>query len=169
VKAIRAGTIAFAEYNNGASPGMPLLLQKPFSRGSVTINSTDPFADPVVDFATYKNPVDVEVVLEIFKSWRRLLTMPSWAALGATETSPVVNITSHDELIAYIKENSVATIAHPCCTAAMMPKKLGGVVDSDLKVYGVNGLSVVDASIIPIIPSTHLVSTVYAIAEKVTL
>jgi choline dehydrogenase-like flavoprotein len=47
----------------------------------------------------------------------------------------------------------------------MMPRNLGGVV----KIYGVNGLSVVDASIMPVIPSTHLVSTVYAVAEKVGL
>jgi choline dehydrogenase-like flavoprotein len=50
----------------------------------------------------------------------------------------------------------------------MMPKNLGGMVGSDLKVYGVNNLSIVDASIIPIIPSTHLVSTVYAISQKVS-
>lgn len=49
----------------------------------------------------------------------------------------------------------------------MMPRELGGVVDAQLRVYGVDGLRVVDASIIPLVPGTHLQSSVYAIAEKV--
>ncbi|KAI4201254.1 MAG: hypothetical protein LQ346_002207 [Caloplaca aetnensis] len=47
-----------------------------------------------------------------------------------------------------------------------MPKEHGGVVDPQLKVYGIKGLSVVDASIMPIIPAAHTQSTVYAVAEK---
>ncbi|PVG01348.1 alcohol oxidase [Serendipita vermifera] len=166
LRGVRDKNIAFAEYPNGASPAMALVVLKPFSRGSVLIISTDPFADPVVDFGVYNNPVDLEVALEMLKSWRRLLTMPSWAALGTFEFSPGINMTSHDDLVAYIRGASTPTIGHPCCTAAMMPKNLGGVVGSDLKVYEVNGLSIGDASIIPVIPSTHLVSTVYAVAEK---
>ena len=49
----------------------------------------------------------------------------------------------------------------------MMPLDLGGVVDSELRVHGVKRLTIVDSSIIPLIPSTHLCATVYAIAEKV--
>jgi len=48
-----------------------------------------------------------------------------------------------------------------------MKKDSGGVVDSQLRVYGVKGLRVVDASIFPLIPATHTSSTVYAVAEKV--
>lgn len=48
----------------------------------------------------------------------------------------------------------------------MMPKELGGVVDTKLRVYGVKGLRIVDASIMPIIPKGNPQSTVYAIAEK---
>jgi choline dehydrogenase-like flavoprotein len=48
----------------------------------------------------------------------------------------------------------------------MMPENLGGCIGDELLVYGVKGLSVVDASIIPMIPATHLQATMYAIAEK---
>ncbi|CAG8729212.1 5611_t:CDS:2, partial [Acaulospora colombiana] len=164
---IRSGSIAFAEYAGGATPSMALSLQKPFSRGSVKINSTDPFADPVVDYATFKNPIDLEVTVEMVKGWRKLLRLPSWVALGAIESTPGTNVTSNDALRAFIQSSMRPTDAHPCCTAAMMPQHLGGVVASDLKVYGVNNLSVIDASVMPIIPSTHLSATVYAVAEKI--
>lgn len=50
----------------------------------------------------------------------------------------------------------------------MMKREYGGVVDSQLRVYGVKRLRVVDASIMPMIPGTHTSSTVYAVAEKVS-
>lgn len=48
----------------------------------------------------------------------------------------------------------------------MMKEEFGGVVDSELKVYGVRGLRIVDSSIMPMIPGSHISSTVYAVAEK---
>jgi len=48
----------------------------------------------------------------------------------------------------------------------MLPRHLGGVVDSELRVYGVQGLRVIDASIMPMLPAAHLQATVYGIAEK---
>ena len=48
----------------------------------------------------------------------------------------------------------------------MMKEEFGGVVDSELRVYGVKGLRIVDASVMPMIPGSHISSTVYAVAEK---
>lgn len=61
---------------------------------------------------------------------------------------------------------SIGTLNHHAGTTAMMPRELGGVVDAELRVYGVEGLRVVDAGIIPILPAAHIQSTVYAVAEK---
>ena len=58
------------------------------------------------------------------------------------------------------------SIYHPVGTAALLPERDGGVVDTKLRVYGVKGLRVVDASIIPLLPSAHIQTLVYGIAEK---
>lgn len=63
----------------------------------------------------------------------------------------------------------IQTEYHPSCTCPMLALDLGGVVDSDLVVYGTQNLRIVDASIMPVIPAAHLQAVVYAIAEKVGL
>ncbi|KAJ8124606.1 hypothetical protein O1611_g9034 [Lasiodiplodia mahajangana] len=60
----------------------------------------------------------------------------------------------------------VSTEFHPSGTAAMMPRGAGGVVDTELRVYGTRNLRVVDASVMPLIPGGHIQSAIYAIAEK---
>lgn len=55
---------------------------------------------------------------------------------------------------------------HPISTASMMPKEVGGVVDTSLKVYGTANVRVVDASVLPMQVCGHLQSTVYAVAER---
>ena len=58
------------------------------------------------------------------------------------------------------------SFSHAAGTCAMMPRNLGGCVSDELLVYDIARLSVVDASIIPLIPATHLQATMYAVAEK---
>jgi len=60
----------------------------------------------------------------------------------------------------------VSSNSHPLGTAAMMPRELGGVVDSALRVYGTGNVRVVDASVLPFQISGHLTASIYAIAEK---
>lgn len=87
--------------------------------------------------------------------------------LGPVETAPGANVTDDVDLEKYVKSTSYPTSYHLVGTSAMMPRQWGGVVGSDLTVFGVKGLSVVDASIMPLIPAAHTSATVYAIAEKV--
>jgi choline dehydrogenase-like flavoprotein len=142
--------------------------QKPLSRGTITLNNTDPHNFPVVQYNTLQNPIDAEVIAELVRFNRR-----HWARKELSMYSPVENVPgaryeSDDEIIqASIAQAALSpSFAHPSCSAAMMPEELGGVVDTKLKVYGVDRLRIVDASIIPLIPSAHLQATMYAVAEK---
>lgn len=147
--------------------GRSLVLLRPLSRGSININATNPTGDPVVDFRTFTNPLDIEQAIAFVNYTRQWLNAPTLAKLGPVETSPGANITNYADFVKHVRATSFPTSFHPSGTTSMMPKHLGGVVGSDLRVHGVKGLSVVDASIMPLIPGSHLSATIYAIAEKV--
>jgi choline dehydrogenase-like flavoprotein len=87
--------------------------------------------------------------------------------IGVQETFPGAAVQTDEQIENFIR-STLATENHHGGTAAMIPRHLGGVVDSGLKVYGVQGLRVIDASIMPTLPAAHLQATVYGIAEKVS-
>ncbi|RDW80189.1 hypothetical protein BP6252_04827 [Coleophoma cylindrospora] len=142
-----------------------LALQHPLSRGSVKIASTDPFATPIYDSRWLSNPADLAQIVEAFKFGRKITTTSAFTSLSPVEAFPGSAVTTDAQIETYIREN-LATLFHPACSAAMMPKEMGGVVDSNLLVYGTSNLRIVDASIFPMLPATHIMSTVYAVAEK---
>jgi choline dehydrogenase-like flavoprotein len=88
---------------------------------------------------------------------------------GATEIGPGAAVAADDAALAgYVQQQSFLSFMHPCCTAAMMPRAKGGVVGPDLRVHGAEGLRVVDMSVMPLVPATHLSATAYAVGEKVS-
>jgi hypothetical protein len=167
IKYTKQPKVAYGEIAMGAGAGGALSLVKPYSRGTITINSTDPFDIPVLDFGTFRNPLDLEVFVEIVRTWKKLLQASSLQPLNPVIISPADNVTSTEDIGSYIRTNAAATFAHPSGSAPMMRKDLGGVIGPDLLVYGTRKLSIIDASILPIAPATHLTSTMYAVAEKV--
>ena len=145
-----------------------LILQKPLSRGTITLNPDDPLnGDPLVDYGTFTDPVDMDVMVAIMEFTRKWYKTSAMSLLTPVENAPGAQVTDPADLEAYVREKGESTIGHQSGTTAMMPRELGGVVGSDLRVHGVEGLSVVDASVIPLVPSTNLCGTVYAVAEKV--
>lgn len=143
-------------------------LHKPLSRGTVSINTTNPLGDPVIDYGVFTNPVDVANSVAMIKFVRKFYATPSIRSLGPVETFPGANIISDADIENVLRSFLMyPSFAHPSCTCAMLPLGKGGVVGPDLRVYGTQGLSIADASIIPLIPATHLQATIYAIAEKV--
>lgn len=149
-------------------PGTAFLL-KPLSRGSVTLNSSDHDAAPIVNYATGANPVDLDIMATYVDFFRRIYSTDTWQERNAIEVTPGANVTEHGALVEFVKDTVIQSLMHPCCTAAMLPREKGGVVDSSLSVYGISGLRVADCSIIPTVPAAHTTTTAYAIGEKVSL
>ncbi|KAH5039826.1 hypothetical protein HBI74_023240 [Parastagonospora nodorum] len=140
---------------------------KPLSRGTITLNNTHPEAFPIVQWNTFQNPIDADVMIALTKYNRR-----HWAKELAmykpVETAPGPQYQTDEQIIqGGIEQGTLRpSFAHPSGGCSMMPESLGGCVSNELLVYGVQKLSVVDASIIPMIPAAHLQATMYAIAEK---
>lgn len=160
-----AGVIEIA---TGGSGAVSLALQKPLSRGTVKIASNDPnpAIAPLVDFNSGANPMDMKISISAIRKVREFMAADSLASLNVTETVPGTQYQTDEELEELLRTSLYGpSFAHPAGTAAMLPKELGGVVGTDLQVYGTQGLWVVDASIIPILPAAHTQATVYAVAE----
>ncbi|KAK1982942.1 GMC oxidoreductase [Colletotrichum cereale] len=152
----------------GGFAGGAISFQKSLSRGTITINTTntDPAVPPVVDFGVLQNPIDLDVAILSVKAFRKFWKSPSLAVREAVEIVPGANVTSDEAIGEAIRNSLYASFAHPSGTSSLQPLEHGGVVDPKLRVYGVEGLRIVDSSIIPLIPACHLQSTIYAVAEK---
>jgi hypothetical protein len=146
---------------------MVLGLQHPYSRGSIKSNSSSIFDAPVADVGFLRNEIDVALLREAVQFARRLALTTSISSLNPTEVSPGANITSDADIDSFIR-STASTLYHPAGTCKMGSREEGGVVDDELRVYGVEGLRVVDASVIPILPASHIMTTVYAVAERVS-
>ncbi|KAF2458714.1 hypothetical protein BDY21DRAFT_385186 [Lineolata rhizophorae] len=151
-------------FNGGGSFSM--VLQKPLSRGYVAINPDDHYGNPVIDYQTLKNPVDVGVVVSMVRMLRRWIATDAMQQLSPMEILPGPSVTEDDAIASSLTQGMSPSIAHSCCTSAMMSEDMGGVVGPDLLVHGVTGLSVADGSVMPLIPATHLCASTYAVAEK---
>ncbi|KAL8919634.1 MAG: hypothetical protein Q9208_006666 [Pyrenodesmia sp. 3 TL-2023] len=140
----------------------------PFSRGDVTVNSTDTARNPIISPNWLLDPRDQEVAVAGFRRARQVFQTESiQPILLGEESFPGANVTSDEDILAVIRK-SATSIDHAAGTCAM--GKVGdrnAVVDSRARVIGVEGLRVVDASAFPLLPPGHPQATVYALAEKI--
>jgi choline dehydrogenase len=136
----------------------------PSSRGSVRLASPAPDAAPVIDpgFLTHQRDLDrIEAGLQMIRS---AVATPEFAAVQLKEQWPGPGATSREELRGYARR-AVGSYWHPAGTCRMGTGP-DAVVDPELKVRGVDGLRVADASIMPTITNAHPNATVLAIAER---
>ncbi|KIK62555.1 hypothetical protein GYMLUDRAFT_242709 [Collybiopsis luxurians FD-317 M1] len=148
---------------------MATVVVSPASRGSITINSTDPFANPIIDPGYLTSPFDIAAMREALQILFRYTSARVWDGYILSQFGALANITadsSDDVLDEYIRNNA-ASPAHPVGTAAMSAKDADyGVVDPDLRVKGVEGLRIIDSSVFPFVTSAHTQAPTYAIAER---
>jgi choline dehydrogenase-like flavoprotein len=145
------------------------ILLHPLSRGTVRLDPADHLAQPILDSRAATNPVDFDLHLAHVRFLRRAGQTETLKRYGAVEVAPGGGVDDGDDeaLRAWVRRAASLSFNHPCCTAAMMPEEKGGVVGTDLKVHGAGGrLRVVDISVLPLVPGTHLMATAYAVGER---
>ena len=148
----------------GHGYGLITILLRPKSSGTVRLAGPDPDASPVIDPAFYSEPDDIDDMLRGLRLARRILEAPAWDRVRGAEIRPGPKVQSDADLKAYIRASS-QTCFHPVGTCAM-GKDERDVVDAQLRVRGVEGLRVVDASIIPRMIGGNTNAPVIMIAEK---
>ncbi|THH20334.1 hypothetical protein EW146_g1022 [Bondarzewia mesenterica] len=142
-----------------------LSMNHQWSRGSIHIDSADPYAQPSIDPHYFDEELDLETFVETVKFVRKLRTFPPFKDLIVDEVNPGPTVKTDDDIRAWLKKY-MSTTFHTAGTASMLPKEKGGVVDPQLKVYGTENLRVVDLSVIPLLFAAHTQSVVYALAEQ---
>ncbi|OAL34728.1 hypothetical protein AYO20_05923 [Fonsecaea nubica] len=140
-------------------------LQHPFSHGQISINSSNPLDYPVINPNYLNHPADVEILREGVKLARRLGETEPLASSMTKETWPGPDVQTDQEWEDWLR-GVIFTEFHPSSTCAMLPLEQGGVVDANLRVYGLSNVRVADASVPPISFSAHLMASTYGLAEQ---
>ena len=136
----------------------------PRSRGRLTLSSADPFAAPVIDPNLLAVPQDIEPLLRGMRLIRRIFASAAFAKYKVREIAPGDAAQSDADLSAYIRREAY-TVHHPVSTCRM-GKDPQAVVDPQLRVAGIEGLRVADASVFPAIIGGNTNAVVVMIAEK---
>ncbi|KAI5116736.1 hypothetical protein M0805_001378 [Coniferiporia weirii] len=146
------------------------VLLRPSSTGTITLNSADPFDSPVIDPKYFSTRNDIAVLTRGLRLALRLSRTPPFSTLlDATEINPLLDhslLDRSDLDVEAVVRDRTETLFHPTSTARMAPLKEDGVVDAYLRVYGVQGLRIADASVFPTIIAGHTAAPVIAVAEK---
>ncbi|RWJ05718.1 GMC family oxidoreductase N-terminal domain-containing protein [Mesorhizobium sp.] len=143
---------------------MPLWQNRPASRGRITLRSADPRDGIDIDprFMSYRE--DVETTREAVKIGRRILACHPLDRYRGAEVSPGKDVTTDDEIEAFIKENGKS--GHHACGTAKMGSDNMSVVDHQLRVHNLRNLRIADASVTPTIVTGNTNAVTIMIAEK---
>jgi len=147
-------------YRLGAGP------MRPESRGTVRLASANPNDAPLIDPNYLATDNDWFVMREGLKLGRELLAQPAFKDFHQREDLPGADVKTDADWNDFIREDA-SSAYHPCGTARMgADGDARAVVDLDLKFRGIDGLRIVDASVIPAVPSANINACVFMIAEK---
>jgi choline dehydrogenase len=134
------------------------------SRGRISLRSADPRAKAAIDPAYLADEADLDVLVAGVRQAREIAARQPLAGLVAGEDAPGARLSDDERLRAWVRGN-VTTIFHPTGGCAMGGPD-GAVCDPELRVRGVDGLRVVDASVMPAVPRGNTNAPTIAIAER---
>jgi choline dehydrogenase len=137
---------------------------RPESKGHIHITSADPRRPPAINFNFLSSPIDAEITARAVRIARAVMTAPAMAHLQVTEIAPGSSRTSDDDILDWVKR-AAETTYHPVGTCKMGSDAMA-VVDARLRVHGIAGLRVADASIMPALTSGNTNAPSIMIGEK---
>lgn len=148
-------------------PGFLLGAQpcKPTSRGELLLRGNDPLAPPVIRPHSLATAHDRQEMLEAAQFLRRLAATPAFGAVIDRELLPGGAVQTDEQLADDIRQRA-STVFHPVGTCRMGPGAADSVVDARLRVHGLQGLRVIDASVFPTLPSGNTNAPTLMLAEK---
>jgi choline dehydrogenase len=131
------------------------------ARGTLRITSDDPRAKPALRFNYLSTEQDRREWVECVRAARKILDAPAFEPFDGGELSPGASVSTDDEILDWVARDA-ETALHPSCTCAM-----GAVVDpSTMRVYGLDGVRVVDASVFPFVPNGNIYAPTMMVAER---
>jgi len=148
----------------GSRLGAMWSLNYPKSRGELTLADADPRSHPHIRFNLLSDPVDRAEMVRGYRVLHSLLEQPALARVIGAERRPVPLPETDEEILEYVR-GTAATAYHPSGTCRM-GSDARAVVDGELRVRGVQGLRVVDASIFPLLPGGNTNLPVIMVAER---
>jgi choline dehydrogenase len=135
------------------------------SRGSVRITSRDPAVHPALLFNYMSTPTDLREWAEAIRITRSILNQPAFAPFNGGELSPGPGVSTDEEILDWVRRDA-ETALHPSCTCKMGTGE-GSVTDpASMRVHGLDGLRIVDASVMPYITNGNIYAPVMMTAEK---
>ena len=134
-------------------------------RGAITLRSADPFDKPALRFNYLSTPNDRSEWVEAVRTVRNILGQPAFESFDGGELSPGPAVQTDREILDWVARDA-ETALHPSCTAKMGTDQMAVVSPDTLRVHGVEGLRVVDASVMPTITNGKIYAPVMMIAEK---
>jgi choline dehydrogenase len=135
------------------------------ARGSVKITSKDPHVHPALRFNYLSTDQDRREWVEAIHVARDILTQPAFDPFNDGELSPGPSVKTDDEILAWVAKDA-ETALHPSCTCKMGTDEMSVVDPTTMRVHGVEGLRVVDASVMPYVTNGNIYAPVMMLAEK---
>jgi choline dehydrogenase len=134
-------------------------------RGTVKIRSTDPFEHPALQFNYLSTETDRQEWIEVIRRARDILGQEAFAPFSAGEISPGPEVRTDQEILDWVAKDA-ETALHPSCTVKMGTDEMSVIDPSTMRVHGVDGLRVVDASVMPYVTNGNIYAPVMMTAEK---